>query len=172
MQRRGGEYGACASKLDVRVMCYGYQRNPTPDAICLLVVCRLRIHARRSRPQTVPRHGWRYIRPPIVLMCYEIVQAAAFVHTCDHCALMRAGESHWMRAEGGRGCGRARAIAVTCKRAHRARENSTRTGSRCAEQWACLRMGARGMRVGKVRARKARKRYRYHTQAGTQGARE
>ena len=33
-------------------------------------------------------------------------------------------------------------------------------------------MGARGMRVGKVRARKARKRYRYHTQAGTQGARE
>ena len=38
------------------------------------------------------------------------------------------GVAQRMRGEGGGGCGRARAIAVTCKRAHRARENSARTG--------------------------------------------
>ena len=66
--------------FDVRVMCYGYQGNPTPDAICLLlVVGRLRIHARRPRPQTVPRHGWRDIRPPIVLM---FITAAPVMKLC------------------------------------------------------------------------------------------
>ncbi len=41
-----------ASEQYERVTWYGYKRDPTPVA----VGCH-RVHARRPRPQTVPRHG-------------------------------------------------------------------------------------------------------------------
>ena len=59
------------------------------------------------------------------------------------------------------------AIDITHTRAHRARENTT--GLDCADLWTCLRVGARSMRMGGMQARA---RYRYHSHAGTQGARE